>query len=198
MKSLLRSLVLSALAIAGLSSAASAMSMDEMGSSRIVSFGLGGGVTVPVADAKNAFKTGFNGQGFVRFNLRFLPIQPRLDFTFSKFNLNDAKLAGTTGTGQLLAGVANLQMYLIPGGPIRPYIVAGVGAYQVKTIVDNTPNGETSDTKLGVNGGGGLVIKLGHLLSAYAEGRVDNVFTDKGLISKDKIQVVPVAFGIVF
>jgi hypothetical protein len=76
--------------------------------------------------------------------------------------------------------------------------VAGVGAYQVKTVEDNVAIGEVSDTRLGVNGGGGLVIKLGSLLSAYAEGRVDNVFTDKGLIQADKIQIVPVTLGIVF
>ena len=63
---------------------------------------------------------------------------------------------GNTGTGQVLAGLANLQMYLIPGGPIRPYIVAGVGAYNLKTEVDNVPNGEVSDTRFGVNGGAGV------------------------------------------
>src|SRR5436190_20425914 len=105
MNSLLRCALLSALALTLTESAARAMDMDEMGSTRIVSIGLGGGVTVPVADAKDAFKTGFNGQGFVRFNLKMLPVVPRLDFTFSHFNLDDAKV-GTTGTGQLLAGVA--------------------------------------------------------------------------------------------
>ena len=173
---------------------------DDLSNNRLVSFGLGGGVTVPVSDAKDAFDNGFNGQGFVRLNLRFLPISPRLDFTFSKFDLDDAKV-GTTGTGQMLAGLANLQMYLIHGGPIRPYIVAGVGAYNVKTETDASgavAAQEISDTKFGVNGGAGLVIKLGSLLSLYAEGRVDNVFTEKGAITADQIQVVPVSVGLVY
>jgi opacity protein-like surface antigen len=198
MNSLLRAVVPSVLGLALTGSAVQAMSMDEMGSNRIVSIGIGGGVSVPLSDAKDAFKTGFNGQGFVRFNLRMLPIQPRLDFTFSRFNLDDAKLGGTTGTGQIFAGLANLQMFLIHSGPLRPYIVAGVGAYNLKTTEDNVPNGEVSDTRFGVNGGAGLVLRFGSLFSAYAEGRVDNVFTDKGLIQADQVQVVPVTLGVVF
>ena len=151
-------------------------------------------------DAQDAFKQGVNGQGFVRFNLHFLPIQPRLDFTFSSLDFDEAKV-GFTGTGQVMAGLANLQMYLVQSGPIRPYIVAGVGAYNIKTETDATAlleATESSDTKFGVNGGAGLVIKLGSAVSLYAEGRVDNVYTDKGFIDTDQIQVVPLSFGLVF
>ncbi len=183
-----------------LAGAASAQMHDDLSSNRIVSFGVGGGVSVPVSDAKDSFKNGFNGQGFVRLNLRFLPVAPRVDFTFSKFNLDDAKV-GTTGTGQVLAGLANVQFYLIHGGPVRPYIVAGVGAYNVKTETDAGgaySAQSVSNTRFGVNGGGGLVIKLGSLVSLYAEGRIDNVYSDKGLIQSNQIQVVPVTFGLVF
>ena len=192
----LRSTLLSALMVVVGFATARAMDMNEMGSNRIVSIGLGGGVSVPVSDARDAFKTGFNGQGFVRLNLRMLPVAPRLDFTFSHFNLDDAKV-GNTGTGQVLAGIANLQLFLLQGGPVRPYVVAGLGAYNVKTEVDNTNVGDVSDTRFGVNGGAGVILKFGSLFSAYAEGRVDNVFTDKGgLVAADQIQVVPVTFGV--
>ena len=95
----MRNLVLRSTLVAGLlgvATVASAQTHDDLSSNRIVSFGVGGGVSVPVSDAKDAFKNGFNGQGFVRLNLKFLPIAPRLDFTFSKFNLDDTKV-GTTG-----------------------------------------------------------------------------------------------------
>jgi len=192
------------LVLAGLLSLVPALAVaqmhDELSSNRLISFGIGGGVSVPVKDAQDAFKQGVNGQGFVRFNLHFLPIQPRLDFTFSSLDFDEAKV-GFTGTGQVMAGLANLQMYLVQSGPIRPYIVAGVGAYNIKTETDATSSlaaTEISETRFGVNGGGGLVIKLGSVVSLYAERRVDNVFTDKGLIEADQIQVVPVTFGLVF
>src|SRR5262245_15988588 len=41
-------------------------------SNHLISVGLGGGVSVPVSDAKDAFKTGFNGQGFAKLNLHML------------------------------------------------------------------------------------------------------------------------------
>jgi opacity protein-like surface antigen len=173
---------------------------DGMDSGRIVSFGVGGGVSVPVGDAKDAFKNGFNGQGFARLNLKALPISPRIDFTFTQFDLASAKLAvpGASGTGQILAGVANLQFSLMNSGPVRPYLVAGVGAYSLKNDITGVPGTtSTTDTRLGVNGGAGVLFKLG-LISAYVEGRVDNVFTEKGPITADQVQVVPVTFGIVF
>lgn len=167
---------------------------------RIVSFGLGGGAAVPVSDAKDAFKNGFNGHGFARFNLKGLPIVPRVDFTFSKFDVNSAKLAapGASGTAQMLAGVANVQYFIMPG-PVRPYVVAGVGAYNFKTDVNGVPGASnSSDTRFGVNGGGGVLVKLGKVASAYLEGHLDNVFSDKGLVKSKQIQVVPVTLGLVF
>ena len=197
MKTLLRAVSLSALVLVCLGSAARAMDMNQMESPRMISFGIGGGVSVPVADAKDAFKTGYNGQGFVRFNLHGLPIQPRIEFSLSHFDVDEVKV-GTTGTGQVMAGLANLEFSLLPTGMIRPYIVAGLGAYNVKTELDNTAAASASDTKFGVNGGGGIMLHFGHTVSAYAEARVDNVFTDQGFIDTKQIQVVPVTFGVVF
>ena len=36
------------------------------------------------------------------------------------------------------------------------------------------------------------------MINGYVEGRVDNVYTEKGMINTDKIQVVPVTFGLTF
>ena len=173
----------------------------EMGSNRMVSFGIGGGVSVPVSDAKDAFKTGFNGQGFVRFNLHQLPIQPRVDFTFSKFDINDVKLQtpGASGTGQIFAGVANVQYTLTHSGPVRPYIVGGLGAYNTKTDVTGIPNvSNSSSTDFGINAGVGTLFRLGSMVHGYVEGRIDNVYSNKGMINADQVQVIPVTFGIVF
>jgi hypothetical protein len=42
-----------------------------------------------------------------------------------------------------------------------------------------------------------LNLKLG-AISAYVEGRVDNVYTEAGMIDSNSIQVVPVTFGVTF
>ena len=165
-------------------------------SNRILSFGIGGGVSVPVNDAADAFKSGVAGQGFVCINLPGLPIRPRIDVTFQHFNLKDAAVVGpavptpsTDATGSVLAGIANIQVPLTHGR-IRPYLMAGLGAYNVKSE-------DTSKTQFGINGGAGVSVKLS-AFSLYLEGRVDNVYTDQGVIDTKSIQVVPVTFGIVF
>ena len=195
-------LVLVPIALVSLASLAHAQMNDAaMGSNRLVSIGIGGGVSVPVSDAKDAFKNGYNGQGFVRFNLHQLPIQPRVDFTFSKFDIKDVHLQtpGSSGTGQIFAAIANVQFALTHSGPVRPYIVGGIGAYNTKTDINGVPNvSGTSSTDFGINAGVGTVFKLGSMLSGYVEGRIDNVYSNKGMISADQVQVVPVTFGIVF
>ncbi len=185
---------------AAVSAAAAWGQVAPVESTHRISVGLGGGVSVPVSDAKDAFKTGFNGQGFVKLNLGALPIAPRLDFTFQSFDLKGAKLAGAgtgttpSGTGSVLAGVANVQIALMHG-IIQPYLVAGIGAYNVRAKIDN--QGTDSKTEFGVNGGAGAAVRLG-VVSVYAEGRVDNVFTNNGVIDSSSIQVVPVTFGVVY
>lgn len=197
MRALVRSLALAGALSLALASVAAAQMHEDL-SNRMISFGIGGGVSVPVSDAKDAFKNGFNGQGFVRFNLPMLPIQPRVEFNFTKLDVNDVKFS-STGTQQIMSGLATAQIYLMHSGPIRPYLLAGVGAYNLKTDLDNTATpSPPSDTRFGINGGGGLVLHFSSAISAYAEGRVDNVYTDKGFINTDQIQVVPVNFGIVF
>jgi opacity protein-like surface antigen len=171
-------------------------------SRRTVSFGIGGGVSVPQKDAEKAFQNGFNSQGFVRVGLGVLPIALRADFTYQNFDLKSVQYNGPTpgslasGTGTVISDLASAQLLLM-SGHIRPYLIAGLGAYNVKTELDGAPDLSQSDTKFGVNGGGGVQIELSGF-SLYAEARVDNVFTERRLIDTDQIQVVPVTFGIMF
>ena len=75
--------------------------------------------------------------------------------------------------------------------------MAGLGAFNVKDMIDAASTSTTtSKTNFGVDGGGGVEIKLGRL-SAFAEAKIQNVFTKTGgLISRSSIQTVPVTFGL--
>lgn len=192
---------------AALPGAASAQNFAPSG--RILSFGLGGGVTVPVDDAKNAFDHGFNGHGFVRLNLPVFPIQPRLDFTFQKLDIKDISFVDPTlgaggtfneGEQSVFSGLAQAQLALIKAGPIQPYLVAGVGISSLKTKLEGEPgtdNVSESATKLTVNGGAGLNVKLGPV-SGFVEGRLNNIVNDGELMDFKFVQLVPVSFGLVF
>jgi opacity protein-like surface antigen len=163
--------------------------------SRFVTIGVGGGMSVPVSEAGNAFDSGFHLQGFARLNTPSLPVMPRFDLNFSKFDLNQQ--LGVPGSSQILSALGNLQMTVLPLGPVRPYIIAGLGAYHLKTETSGISPSSVSDTRFGINGGAGVALNLGKL-HGFVEGRVDNVVTEKGMIDDDQIQVVPVTFGLTF
>lgn len=170
----------------------------------LVRVGFAGGVVVPTADARNAFKTGVQGQGFLLFNLGGFPL--RLNLGYQHFSLADALKSaqsglggGTTdGSSNILGGVAGTQINLLPG-PVRPYILAGVGGFNVTNMLtpSSGPSTSTSQFNWGLDGGAGLAISIGRL-SAFVEGRVQNVYTPKGMTNLKSIQSVPVSFGILF
>lgn len=163
---------------------------------RFVTVGVGGGMSVPVTDAGDAFKNGFNVQGFARLNPPKLPVMPRFDLNFSRFDLDNAQV-GVPGTSQILAGLANLQLSVLPLGPLQPYVIAGLGAYNLKTETEGVSPTSVTKTRFGINGGAGVALHLG-MINGYIEGRIDNVFTEKGVIDTDQIQLVPVTFGLTF
>ena len=85
-------------------------------------------------------------------------------------------------------------------GPVSPYAIAGVGAFNVRDLVNATSGRKTtiSNTNFGVDGGGGIELRFGRL-SAFVEGRIQNVFTQSsGLIKRSSIQSLPVTFGVLF
>ncbi len=177
----------------------------------LLRFGVAGGVIVPTSDARSALKQGVHAQAFVLVNL--LPGLPlRLNLGYQKFNIKQALAGAVTGTestsadgeagtSNILAGVAGTQIDLLRG-PIRPYIMAGVGGFDITTTMNALSAGGTASTsqsslKFGVDGGAGLAIKLGRL-SAFVEGRIQNIYTQNGLANLKNIQAVPVSFGLLF
>jgi len=91
---------------------------------------------------------------------------------------------------------------------VRPYVMAGVGAFNIQDLTEATAgsassSSSTSSTNFGVDGGAGLEFKFGRL-SGFVEGRIQNIYsgnlyTGAGtLVSKSSIQSIPVTFGIIF
>ena len=167
--------------------------------SRAVNFGIGGGVSLPVRDARDLYKTGFNGQGFMRIDVGGWPFSLRGDFSYQIFELEGASLAGTgssSGTGTLLAGLGGLQ-WTLGRGRVRPYLLASAGAYNLKSEPDAPNAPVTSATHFGFDGGGGILFNMGTLL-LYAEGRLDHVLTHGDVVPADAIDVVPISVGVIF
>lgn len=170
---------------------------------RILRFGFSGGVIVPRTGATiHTLKTGVQGQGYLLLQLPGGLPAIRLNADYAKMNL-DSAISSATGSRTVLDAVAGLKINLLPG-PIRPYVLAGVGAFDVKDIINATSGATgTAATTLaalnyGIDGGAGITLKLGPI-DAVVETRIQNVWTKKaGLIDTRSIQSFPVSFGILF
>ncbi|NJD10508.1 MAG: hypothetical protein FIB01_08770 [Gemmatimonadetes bacterium] len=182
------------LVAAGLLAAAAPVS-SQMPAQRLVRIGFGGGVAVPVSDAGSALKSGINGQAFVLVNLGGIPL--RFCLGYQKLGLKEALAAGATGARRLLSGVGGVNLALLRGGPVTPYVTAGLGIFSLRDeLAAGSIATPLDQTKFGIDGGAGLRLRLGPL-EAFAEGRVQNIWTDQGAIDARSIRTVPVTFGMI-
>jgi len=166
---------------------------------RPVQIGFGGGISVPVSDAKDALKNGFHGQAMVKWKVPTMPLGLRGTVGYERMTLKSLA-PGLDGTGSILSGVGNVTLGKSVG-PIRPYILAGLGVFNTKTDVTGTAS--ASQTKFGIDGGVGAEFKLGPI-TGFLEGKLVNIFTDQGFSSavtsanNFSTQIIPVTFGIFF
>ncbi len=184
--------------------AAHAQMMGGMPHARMFTFGVGGGLALPVNDAKDALKNGFNGLAYARAQLPGMPISFGVNVSFQRFDLKDATVGTTGGTpsatpgnASLLAGMGDVKLDLMHG-PVYPYLTVGLGAYDVRADAGGSGTSSTSSTRFGINGGAGLAARFGRV-SGYVQGRVDNVYTSGGgAVDVKSIQVIPVTVGVEF
>lgn len=164
---------------------------------RPIRVGIGGGFAVPTSDFKKAFDNGINGQAYLLINSGFLP-PFRVNLGYEKFDLKDAVLGAVTGESTILSGIAALNIDLFRLGPVRPYLVAGMGAFNIRDVLQTAgTETETSSTHFGIDGGAGIALRIGPI-EGFIEGRVQNVYTDEGIIDASSIRAIPITFGILF
>ena len=165
----------------------------------LVQVGFGGGMSVPTSNAKEAFENGVHGRGFMMLNIPGLP-SFRFDLSATRFDWKEAVAGSPTMQGEslVLGGLGNISINLLPG-PVRPYVMAGVGAFHIRNELQTSgePDESSSQTRFGIDGGAGLAIKIKRL-EMFVEGRVQIVYTERGVIDTKSIQTVPVTFGIIF
>lgn len=185
-----------------------------------VGFGILGGATFPMGDYNKAAAMGFNIGGFIDFGRRLGPLGIRADVLYHGFG--DKNAVETRGPGttidfsnkySMITGTLN-GVYGIPleDSPIRPYLTAGIGGYNIKdsprcvtgstTCSATTLRASESTTKFGVNGGAGIEFGLGGA-AAFLEARFHNVFQGTPDLSCTEascnrlaLQMVPVNLGV--
>ena len=109
----------------------------------------------------------------------------RLEGGYHRFDLAN----GGNGNTRVVDGIAN-GVLRFPGQVVRPYLIAGVGAYNVGGEVADVSL--DSETNVGLNGGAGIDIPLSGI-GAFVEARYHTVFRDG-----ENLNMLPVTVGIRF
>jgi opacity protein-like surface antigen len=198
-----RALVLGATATLALSVVPRTARAQGMASEspHMLRIGVAGGVVVPTSNTRDALKEGVQAHAFALVNLvQGFPF--RFNLGYQKLNLKSIVASGTqqalTGDTKILSGTAGTQIDLLHG-PLRPYLVAGVGGFNVTQSLEGASTASTSESqfKFGIDGGAGVALQLGRI-SAFVEGKIQNIYTEAGAIDAKSIKAVPVSFGILF
>jgi opacity protein-like surface antigen len=157
--------------------------------SKLFSFGVSGGVSVPVGDMSNIANTGYNVGGHIALGMRVLPISLRGDVNYDSF---DAKMPDNK-KDHVWSYTVNA-VYEIPmATAIKPYFIGGVGGFTpaFKSTSGNLGYIPSTGTEFGFNVGGGIVIPLSGF-NAFVEARY-NEFSGSATQ-----RFVPITFGVMF
>lgn len=165
-------------------------------------FGITAGASVPLSSFGDGVNTGYHVGGLVNVPVALSPIGFRGEVGWNRFDLSDNSISGNV---RMINGALNVVMAPSTIMTAKPYFIAGVGAYNVKTSIDQgaiaTPNGlfdptgrENSSTRLGFNGGIGLAFGLGSV-GTLLEARYVTV---NGANGGSSLSFVPISFGITF
>lgn len=156
-----------------------------------VSFGVGGGVTIPTGSSSDALKTGWHGLALVRFKPAASPVGFQIDGMYQRLGFDEFLPEGNL---QVINGTANV-VFSFPVSEetrFRPYLLGGVGVYNSKAKFEVGPDGESS-TDFGINAGAGFDIGFGGG-TFFVEGRFHNVFESDA----DDLKFIPITAGIRF
>ena len=162
-------------------------------------FGIAGGASVPLSSFGDGVNTGYNVSGMVNVGVPLSPIGFRGEVGWNRFDLSGNDVSGNV---RMVNGTLNAVLAPSTIMTAKPYLIAGVGMYNVKTSVDNGGGllggnafaNESSDTRLGFNGGIGLAFGLGPV-GTLLEARYVTV---NGKNGSSSLSFVPVTFGISF
>lgn len=161
--------------------------------------GISAGASIPQSSFGDGVNTGYNVNGMINIGVPLSPLAFRGEVGWNRFDLSGNNASGNV---RMVNGTANV--VLIPSTVMtaKPYLIAGVGAYNVKTTVDNsggllgtgTFTSSSSDTRLGFNGGVGFAFGLGSV-GTIVEARYVTV---NGKNGSGSLSFIPVSFGITF
>jgi opacity protein-like surface antigen len=158
-----------------------------------VRFMIGGGSTLALGDFGDAFNNGPHGVLGVAFQPAGFPVGIRIDGMYHRIAGDEDVLGFDDVNTQIINGTANAVLSLSTSAdtPIRPYIIAGGGLYNLKPVGDDVLGGAEGETDFGINAGAGFDYRASDNLGIFLEGRFHLIFADP-----DNLNVLPISLGV--
>jgi len=159
------------------------------------------GATIPLGDFSDNADLGWHLGGLFEYKQPSLPVTWRGEITYHRNGLNEDFFGGQIpGVGNL---DGNFSMFNVVANALyafgdkaktaRPYIIGGLGLYKVKATASYQGiDISDSQTKFGINVGGGFVFALSGF-DTFVEARFHSVFTDNS-----STNFIPISFGFKF
>jgi opacity protein-like surface antigen len=156
-------------------------------------FGVSAGISLPQSTFGDDFNSGYNVTGLLQYSMPLSPIGLRAELGYNSFDVK-----GGGAKARVLDGAANVILGSPAASMFKPYVTAGLGAYNTKITFDDASLagffGSPSQTKLGFNGGVGLSVGLTGF-QMQLEARYVYVTADKG---NEATKYVPISVGVMF
>lgn len=180
------------LRVIGLAALVALPAMASAQEGRPVSFGVSGGLSLPVGDLGDGFDAGYNITGHIAYKpASFANLSFRGDVSFDRFGAKDVD-----DVNYRALGVSANAVYAFPQttpGVVRPYVLGGVGFWNSKVSASSGGiTGSTSSSDLGIQAGAGINFQLSGF-STFLEAKFVNVFGDGNSVSW-----IPITFGFKF
>ena len=172
----------------GVASAAVALALFAGAAQAQTAFtiGTGAGISVPIGDLSDTHGLGWNAQANLGLHNTMWPVALRFDFMYHSLPGDDEGVIEFSDL-QVLAGVANAELYVARGANGGGFfVVGGAGVYNFDAESEN--DGESS-TDFGVLGGAGYKLAMTNLLLSI-EGKFHHVFAD------NSVQLIPVNIAV--
>jgi hypothetical protein len=153
-----------------------------------ITYGVGGGLTLPTGDFNTAAKLGWHGLGHIGYGLPS-GLGFRGDFYYGQNSFD-----GVSGKAKLAGGLGNVVYNFTTAGGAKPYVIGGLGVFNVKgTASAGGLSVSDSETKFAFGGGAGIKFKAGSDANFFVEGRYVSVQTSGGSTG-----FIPITAGISF
>lgn len=160
--------------------------------SRPWQFGLIGGSTIPLGNLSDVATTGWHAGALLSLGVPLVPLGARIEATWNQTGTKTF-VDGTSAKARVIAATFNMTYTLVKVPVVKPYLIGGVGGYNVKFENSYLPQiGSNSETRFGVNAGAGLRVQLAGF-APFVEARWHEIFT-----TGRNQQMLPISIGISF